>query len=103
MLKTNVKQEQKSVEIKLTGELDFGTVNDFEVLMMKLEYKYERYVIDFSELTFIDSAGIGILLKYYNIFKAKKRQIFFSNLRPKHIELLKVLKIYTILENDILD
>jgi anti-sigma B factor antagonist len=47
---------------KLTGRIDAETSQEFE-LTMRLLQKQEKYVIfDFSELNYINSFGIGILV-----------------------------------------
>ncbi len=58
---TRIKSELLSC-YKLSGRIDAETAQEFEVTMRLLQ-KQEKYVIfDFSELNYINSFGIGILV-----------------------------------------
>ena len=63
-------KEDKLLLLKITEELDHHTV---EKIRRKADYEIERYiprkvVLDFSNVSFMDSAGIGLILgRYKNI------------------------------------
>jgi len=63
-------KEDKVLLLKITEELDHHAV---EKLRRKADYEIERYIprkviLDFNNVTFMDSAGIGLILgRYKNI------------------------------------
>lgn len=49
--------------IKLAGELDFGTAPHLEAVIDRLMVIPDHIIMDVSELTFIDSTGLRLLLR----------------------------------------
>ena len=67
--------------INLAGELDENTssyAREKMDTMMALD-NFRQIVIDLSELTFMDSTGIGILLGRYKKMKSHNIPIFICN------------------------
>lgn len=69
-METKYLKEDKLLLLKITEELDHHTV---EKIRRKADYEIERYiprkvVLDFNQVSFMDSAGIGLILgRYRNI------------------------------------
>lgn len=69
-METEYQKENKVLILKIKDELDHHTV---EKLRRKADYEIERYIprkviFDFNNVTFMDSAGIGLILgRYKNI------------------------------------
>ena len=69
-METEYQKEDKVLILKIKEELDHHTV---EKLRRKSDYEIERYIprkviFDFNNVTFMDSAGIGLILgRYKNI------------------------------------
>lgn len=66
-MKVSVSEKENSVIIKLSGEMMLGyEANDFhEAIKSALENNRKDIVIDLSEVKFISSWGIGILIYGY--------------------------------------
>ena len=69
----NVEYEEKGkiLLIKITEEIDHHTS---EIIRRKADYEIERYmprkiIFDFSNVQFMDSAGIGMVLGRYKMMK----------------------------------
>ncbi|MCW8130220.1 MAG: STAS domain-containing protein [Planctomycetota bacterium] len=57
------------VKVSLDGYVDASTLNEFEQVMDKLIEKDAKLVIvDCTKLEYINSAGVGLLLKYTDEF-----------------------------------
>lgn len=69
-MEVNYLKEDKLLKFKLTEELDHHIV---EKIRRKADYEIERYIprkviFDFDNVSFMDSAGIGLILgRYKNI------------------------------------
>jgi anti-sigma B factor antagonist len=66
-MKVNVYEKENSVIVKLSGEMMLGyEANDFhEAIKSAIERNKKHIVIDLSEVKFITSWGIGILIYGY--------------------------------------
>ncbi len=85
--------------ISLSGELDemsaSFTRNELDCIMQNSQIK--QIVIDLSELSFMDSTGIGILIGRYKKMKLKNIPIFICN-PNNHIEkIFKMTGLYEIM------
>jgi len=64
------------VKIALLQNIDKEVVDRFEFLLNSLTTAgVDRIMFDFSRLEFIDSAGIGTLIKYTKIFRKRRGNI----------------------------
>jgi anti-sigma B factor antagonist len=66
-MKVNVNETEKAVIIKLEGEMMLGyEANEFhEAVRSSIEKNKKNVVVDLSEVKFISSWGIGILIHGY--------------------------------------
>ncbi|WAH36794.1 STAS domain-containing protein [Alicyclobacillus dauci] len=51
----------ESIVVKVVGEVDFSTVD--KVLEVIDEYRHTAISLDFSGIGFIDSTGVGLILR----------------------------------------
>lgn len=67
--------------IKLVGELDEYTAGYTRHQMDRAfdSMGYKQIVLDLSELKFMDSTGIGVLIGRYKRVKQENKQIYISN------------------------
>ena len=70
-MNTEFKEMDKLLCIQITEEIDHHTT---EKLRRKMDYEITRFmprkvVFDFSKVTFMDSAGIGLLIGGYKLAK----------------------------------
>jgi stage II sporulation protein AA (anti-sigma F factor antagonist) len=68
-VETIYQKEDKSLILKITEELDHHTV---EKIRRKADYEIEKYIprrviLDFNQVSFMDSAGIGLLIGRYKL------------------------------------
>ena len=75
-MESNFYEKDKLLIFKITDEIDDHTV---QMIRRRADYEMERYmpkrvIFDFDSVTFMDSAGIGLLIgryKFANIIGAK--------------------------------
>ena len=95
--------EDKLLILKLTEEIDECTV---QKIRRKADYEIERYmprkvVFDFNSVTFMDSAGIGLIIGRYRIANMLGGTIEIANVTDsirRVLELSGLLKIVKITE-----
>lgn len=74
-MNVNYEKENKKLLFEITEEIDHHKA---EELRRKLDYEIQRYmprkvVFNFDKVTFMDSAGIGMVLGRYKMMKMLRR------------------------------
>jgi anti-sigma B factor antagonist len=64
----------------LSGRLDTTTAPQFERKIKQLEDDMTELILDFSELTYISSMGLRVLLQTHKAMSAKKQKLVIQNL-----------------------
>ena len=80
-MKIKCKEHNQTLFVVLSGELDEHTAEYTRKILddMFLSKHFIQVVIDLSELEFMDSTGIGVLIGRYKKLKDKKIPIFICN------------------------
>jgi len=95
--------EDKLIVFKITDEIDDHSV---QMIRRKVDYEIERYmprkiVFDFDSVTFMDSAGIGLIIGRYKFAKMLGASLELSNLTgsvKKIFEMSGILKLIPVTE-----
>ena len=91
--------QNDELHIKLCGELDDRTGGYVRLSLDGLidTNSFKRLYIDMSELNFMDSTGIGVLLGRYKRLKSRGIPIFIQSPLPTVDKVLYVSGIYEIM------
>ena len=92
----------KLLYIQITEEIDHHTT---EKLRRKMDYEITRFmprevVFDFSKVSFMDSAGIGLLIGRYKLAKLLGGIINSSKAVKKMLEMSGVVRIIPVEESE---
>lgn len=89
----------KTLYIVLCGELDEHSSTYTRVAMDKLfsGNNFNQVIVDLSELEFMDSSGIGVLIGRYKKMKNRKIPIFISNPSIQAEKIFKMTGLYEIM------
>lgn len=81
--------------VRIQGDLDINTCDEFRDDLLE-EYKKnpKDTRIDATDLSFIDSTGLGALINVYNELRDNNHKIYIDNIK-KHVN-----KVFTITEMD---
>lgn len=103
-MKVTYDNENKQLKLQITEEIDHCMAEkirnkaDFEIQ----KYMPQKIVMDFDNVSFMDSAGIGMILGRYKTAKLVGGTLNLSNVKPeikKVLEMSGVLKIIPIIED----
>ena len=81
--------------VRIQGDLDINTCDEFRDDLLEEYKKNPKDIrIDATDLSFIDSTGLGALIKVYNEIIDNNHKIYIDNIK-KHVN-----KVFTITEMD---
>ena len=94
-------EEDRLLVIKITEEIDEFSV---QKIRRRVDYEIERYmpkeiIFDFNNVTFMDSAGIGLIIGRYKVANMLGSKLEVANLTQgikKIFEMSGILKLITI-------
>lgn len=103
-MNANFKEQDKTLIFEITEEIDHHTT---EKIRRKMDHELQRYMpkrvlFDFNSVTFMDSAGIGMLIGRYKIakmFGATVELVNVSSSIKKIFEMCGVLNIIPIVSD----
>lgn len=89
----------KILYVLLCGELDECSANYTKLTLDEIFDKpdFEKIVIDLSELEFMDSTGIGVLIGRYKKMKGRDIPIYITNPSPHVEKIFKMTGLYQIM------
>lgn len=91
-LKLNTTGKIKTIEI--AGKFDIESTEEFESIFNKLiESNPSLVSIEMSRLDYIDSSGIGSLIKSLNSLKNKKGKLLLVGMKPMIQNVFKLAKL----------
>ena len=96
--------EDKLIVFKITDEIDDHSV---QMIRRRIDYEIERYmpkkiIFDFNSVTFMDSAGIGLIIGRYKFARMLGAKIELTNLGTsirKIFEMSGILRLIPVTEN----
>ena len=106
-METKFYKEDKLLVLKITEEIDEHSAQE---IRRKADYEMERYmpkrvIFDFDSVTFMDSAGIGLLIGRYKFANMIGAKLEISNLTQsvrKIFEMSGILKLIPVAQNQTL-
>ncbi|MGE9292275.1 MAG: anti-sigma factor antagonist, partial [Puniceicoccales bacterium] len=87
-------------KLKPSGALEGATLDDLKQKLesfMREHPDARRLILDMGEVSFLDSRGVGVLLSARRSLCQRGGDLILSNLQPEVSELLKLLKLDTVL------
>lgn len=90
----------KTLYILLSGELDEYTAQSVRSkldLLLDTQKGFVQIVMDLSEMTFMDSTGIGVLIGRYKKMKNLNKPIFITNPSRNAERIFKMSGLYEIM------
>ena len=94
------KNEDRLLRVELTEEIDHHTA---EKIRRRVDYEIERYlprkvVFDFGGVSFMDSAGIGMIIGRYKLISILGGKMQIMNIKPQVEKVLKMSGILKIID-----
>jgi anti-sigma B factor antagonist len=98
MYKNNIQTENTAI-VNLIGEIDIYSIEKFrEAIEEKMKTQEPEIILDCSELSYMDSTGMGVLIELRNKTKEVGQKIVMMNPRPNIKKLMALTGIDKIIE-----
>ena len=90
---------EKEIYIEFYGDIDDSVCPNYkeEISDIVKNNKNKNLVLDFKNVTFIDSSGIGFILGRYNQLKTNRKKVYITNTNTQIEKLFRISGIYTII------
>jgi anti-anti-sigma factor len=83
--------------VRMRGELDVATAPEFESVLLRLRPPHQRVVLDLSELRFMDSTGLRILLQARRAASEGNWQLSLRSVPPNIRRLLELSGVHDLI------
>lgn len=99
----NYQNEEGATVVNIDGDIDMsGASNLRNALLDQLNKDPQKLVIDFTQVGFIDSSGIAVLVETLKVSQNKKIALIFCSMNEKVkdvFELAQLDKVFSIVAN----
>ncbi|MEA4853378.1 MAG: STAS domain-containing protein [Christensenella sp.] len=89
-MKIIAKNEQETLALQVIGRLDTLTSNQLEAEMKKIDNGVKTLVLDFTELEYITSVGIRILISANKMMTRQGGKLILHGLNEEVSEVLEI-------------
>lgn len=99
MGKKNIVGMEQATTVRIKGEVDIYSIEKFrESIEEKIKTQAPEIILDCSELSYMDSTGMGVLIELRNKTKEMGQKIIMMNPRPNIKKLLALTGVDKIIE-----
>ncbi len=99
MIKLSKTVEGSICTIAVNGVLDYATMDPFIEEIRAIEVGTTKVIIDFTELEFIDSTGIGAIINLVHEANAKEFAVELVGINTEIEELFETIGVYQIMQS----
>ena len=99
-----INQRKGLTEFVLKGKFNLESAEELENLILKKidEIQSSQVACSFEEITFLDSSGLGSLIKILNYLKERRRELIIVGVTPKIrniFQLSRLEKFFVFIDN----
>lgn len=89
-MKITTEMKDNFVLIHVKGTLSIENISPFETLLNKYVDEKAHILIDLSEMTFIDSSSLGIIVVYYTKSEKNNKHFSLLNINGEIMQMFKI-------------
>ena len=89
-MKVSSEQRENYILISVKGTLSIENISPFETLLNKYVDEKTHILIDLSEMTFIDSSSLGIIVVYYTKSEKNNKHFSLININGDIMQMFKI-------------
>ena len=86
-----VKEEESVVKIAVNGDIEMMTIKTFKQKLFDVGQNIDKDIeIDLSNVDYIDSSGVGVLISLLKLQKKKEKSLKINKVSSKVLNVLKL-------------
>ena len=86
-----VKEDENNVTITVNGDIEMMTIKSFKQKLFEIGQQIDKDIeIDLSNVDYIDSSGVGVLISLLKLQKKKGKQLSINKVSSKVLNVLKL-------------
>lgn len=101
MLDIKLKNQEDVQVLALIGELDIATVDKFKAAVEAAKVPDKTFELDMSQLEFVDSTGVGGLLRAIKGLQGEQITVQLTNISPEVFEVFDLLGLPLLLGQEV--
>lgn len=101
MLKYSKNPNGENLEISFHGDLDIDSTEIVEEEVIPFAEKYKALNINFEDVPFVDSSGMGLLMNLVRTLNEKGTKVTIANVRDEVMEIFDLLQLSNILGEEV--
>ncbi|MDQ0207699.1 STAS domain-containing protein [Alkalicoccobacillus murimartini] len=102
MIDFSTEKKEETLYIELHGDLDIDGTEKIENELVPILEKQKEIFLDFSDVPFVDSSGIGLLIHLIESLKEQHITIKLYNIREDVLSVFTILQVSEIIGEDII-
>jgi anti-anti-sigma factor len=84
--------EGKELLLRISGRFDHTTMAEFRAAYENPQRRPDTYIVDFQDITYLDSSGLSMLLLLHVHAGQRKYRVQVVNARPDVLRSLEIAK-----------
>ena len=93
MINFSLKEVDRNLEVKIGGDLDIDSTEIVDDQLIPTMEKYEFVNVNFEDVPFVDSSGMGLLLNMVQSLNEKGTKVTISNIRQDVLDVFELLQL----------
>lgn len=86
-----VNENVDPVNIVVVGDIEMTSIKEFKTKLLNVGQNVDKDIdLDLSNVNYIDSSGVGVLISLLKLQKNKGKNISISKVSPKVLNVLKL-------------
>jgi anti-anti-sigma factor len=91
-----IEADDQQAVVKCSGDLTYDGTASFKSHVKPLLSECMSVVLDFSDVTYMDSSGLGVLVGVYASARGAGRELRLINVQPRVYDLLRLTRLLPI-------
>lgn len=95
----DINEGNELVNVTVKGDIEMMTIKDFKEKLLDIGQKIDKDIeLDLSNVEYIDSSGVGVLISLLKIQKKKGKTIKIKKVSSKVLNVLKLSSLSDVFE-----
>ncbi|MBN2401296.1 MAG: STAS domain-containing protein [Spirochaetes bacterium] len=86
-----IKKNNELISISITGDIEMMSIKNFKNQLIEIGQNENKDIgLDLSNVNYIDSSGVGVLISLLKLQKNKGKELKILKISPKVLNVLKL-------------